>query len=69
LIIQHFNRDQNTQVLKLARTFGGSHNEGFFAITETNDNGIVMAGFTESFSSNQSDDVYLVKTDFLGNPV
>ncbi len=51
------------------RTFGGSFNDGIFAVTQSNDGGIVMAGFSSSYSQNHLEDVYLLKTDPGGNQI
>lgn len=49
------------------RTFGGAWSDGAFAVVQSNDGGIVMAGFSSSYSANHTEDVYLVKTDAQGN--
>ncbi len=49
-------------------TYGGSGSECGFSIDETSDNGYVIAGYTSSYGSG-GDDMYLVKTDDLGNAV
>lgn len=48
------------------RTYGGANHDRGFVIRQTNDNGFVIVGMTYSFGSGQSD-VYLIKTDSLGN--
>jgi len=48
------------------KTYGGTDNDGGNYIQQTNDRGYVIAGFTESFG-NGAKDVYLIKTDSLGN--
>lgn len=48
------------------RTYGGASYDRGFAIRQTNDNGFIIVGMTYSFGSGQGD-VYLIKTDSLGN--
>jgi hypothetical protein len=47
--------------------FGGSEQDGAWAIEATADGGFVAAGFTESFSPNSFSAAYLVKTDAEGD--
>ncbi len=48
------------------KTFGGPSSEGGRSIVETSDGGLMIAGYTYSFGSGQSD-AYLLKTDAEGN--
>jgi hypothetical protein len=50
-----------------SRTYGGTWNDGAFAVLQSNDGGLVMAGFSSSYSTNHVEDVYLIKTDAQGN--
>ncbi|KQC15232.1 MAG: hypothetical protein APR63_12435 [Desulfuromonas sp. SDB] len=49
-----------------SRTYGGSGNEAFNDIEQTPDGGYIMVGYTHSYGSGGAD-VYVVKTDSLGN--
>ncbi len=51
---------------KINKTFGGATEDQFYSIKETSDGGFVMTGHTYSFDVGNGD-VWLVKTDFLGN--
>lgn len=48
------------------KTFGGANNDFGLSVKETSDGGFVIAGYTESFGAGLYD-VYLIKTDSLGN--
>jgi len=51
-----------------AKTYGGGDYEEGHSIFQTSDNGYIIAGTTRSFG-NGSDDVYLVKTDSIGDTI
>lgn len=51
--------------LQWARTIGGFHDEMPNVVTQTTDNGFMVAGTTKSFSAG-GNDIYLIKTDSLG---
>lgn len=58
-------RTDSTGDLKWAATYGGPSSDYAYAVQETSDKGIIMAGYTSSFGAG-SFDVYLLKTDSLG---
>jgi len=49
------------------RTYGGDKNEVCRAVLQTPDGGYFVAGWTESFGPTSLPDVYLIKTDSLGD--
>lgn len=49
-----------------SKTYGGASYEEGYSMAQTADSGFVLAGYTESFGSGQSD-LLLIKTDSLGN--
>ncbi len=50
-----------------SKTFGGTGGDYAFSVQETRDNGFIITGNTQSFGPDLSTDVYLIKTDNLGN--
>jgi len=50
------------------RTYGGSDYDGGFSVAQTSDGGYIIAGYTRSFGAGE-EDVYLVKTDSLGDTI
>lgn len=55
----------NGQLLWM-NTFGGNNDDEGYAVVQTNDGGFAVAGYTSSFGAGGKD-VYLVRTDSLGN--
>ncbi len=50
-----------------SRTYGGTFDDIAYAVQQTSDNGYIIVGESNSFSGNAYCDVYLVKTDSVGN--
>jgi hypothetical protein len=55
-------------VAKLHRTFGGINIDQAYSIQETNDTGLIIAGYTNSFG-NGGYDMYVIKTDVYGDTI
>jgi hypothetical protein len=50
-----------------SKSYGGANEDYFNSIGNTNDNGFILAGFTNSFVQlSDSGNIYLVKVDFQG---
>ena len=50
-----------------SQTYGGGRNDEGSAIIRTSDQGYLIVGGSKSFSENEDEDVYIVKTDDSGN--
>lgn len=50
-----------------SRTFGGSWMDGAHSAAATSDGGLIVVGFSGSFTPTHQQDVYLVRTDAQGN--
>ncbi|MBI5539589.1 MAG: T9SS type A sorting domain-containing protein [Bacteroidia bacterium] len=61
-------KTDNIGNIKLSYAYGGSESDVANSILQTNDNGYIFAGGTQSFGVGVSD-IFVVKTDSLGNVV
>lgn len=50
-----------------SRTYGGERGDYAYSVQQTGDGGYIVAGYTSSFKEAYETDVYLIKTDSLGN--
>ena len=62
-------KTDSTGVIVWNETFGGSEEEIAYSVIETNDGGLVVAGFTSSYGLYNSEDIWLIKTDRTGNMI
>ncbi|MBI4647009.1 MAG: hypothetical protein HY738_10575 [Bacteroidia bacterium] len=51
------------------RTFGGNNNDFANSVQQTSDHGFIITGGTGSFNEGDTTDIYLIKTDSLGNTI
>jgi hypothetical protein len=52
--------------ISFERTYGGTHSDQGYSVAQTQDNGYIVTGHTNSYSVGISD-VYVIKTDSLGD--
>lgn len=50
-----------------SHTYGGSGNDQAYSVKQTSDGGYILAGQSNSFTAGEDNDVYVVKTDVLGD--
>ncbi|MBL0048485.1 MAG: T9SS type A sorting domain-containing protein [Bacteroidetes bacterium] len=60
-------KTNSTGSLLWSKTYGGLQSDYGLSILQTTDKGFILGGTTESFGAAGGDDVYLIKTDSLGN--
>lgn len=58
--------DKNTGDTLWTRIWGGTQQDWFYSLLETNDGGIILAGYTSSYGAGQND-ILLMKTNVYGN--
>jgi hypothetical protein len=51
------------------KTFGGSEDDWTASVKQTADSGFILTGFTRSFSSNGSEDLWIIKTNASGEVI
>jgi hypothetical protein len=54
--------------IQWTKTYGGSDNERAWCVSQTTDDGYIIAGYTDSFGAG-GNDLYLIKTDSLGDTI
>lgn len=57
------------QVTTFEKTYGGVYAEAGFSVQQTSDGGYILAGRTVSFGGNLQNNVYLIKTDSVGDTI
>jgi hypothetical protein len=56
-----------TGTISWAKTYGGHFSEEAFSVRQTSDGGYILAGLTANFTSTVNTEMYIIKTDSLGN--
>ena len=59
--------DKTSEVISFKKSYGGIHEEYAYGSTISFDGGVVIAGFSTTFSQNSNWDAWVVKTDSDGN--
>ena len=55
------------EMITFKKTFGGSVTDKGYSVQQTSDNGYIVVGFSNSFGIGMLSNVWLIKTDSLGN--
>jgi uncharacterized protein YuzE len=66
LILALFTQYAYAQVVRFAKTYGGTGSEWAFSVRQTSDGGYIVVGTTQSFGAGNWD-VFLIKTNAFGN--
>lgn len=67
-VTKSINKVVTINTSKFTKTFGGSKDDYGYSIQQTSDGGYIICGMTNSEGAG-NDDVYLIKTDLLGNKI
>ena len=65
-LVALFTQYAYAQVVRFAKTYGGTNWDGAFSVQQISDGGYILAGYTNSFGAGNFD-LFLIKTDASGN--
>jgi hypothetical protein len=65
-LVALFTQYAHAQVVKFAKTYGGTNGDWANSVQQTSDGGYIVAGYTNSFGAGDWD-LFLIKTDANGN--